>query len=413
MIEWIIWGVSFLSLYIGIFWLHVVLLKEDEKQELKELPFVSIIVPCWNVEKGLWKTLHSIANLDYPLEKLEIIIVNHGSKDNTENVAKKFIESHNLNIKLVKKEREKDHMKAHAFNEGLKYALHKYVACIDADTIVTKESLKNSMKYFDSDDIGAVISCIKVSQPRNIYEKVQHLEYIFSTFTRRLMSKIDTLQTTHGALTVYKKSFFDKYGGFDEKNITEDFEVAMRMRYQGYRVVLATDSFTYTYVPNTFNWFWRQRVRWFRGFLYNNMKYKGMMFKKKYGLLGKFQYPLNMISIGVIIMMFGLMSYTFIDNVRIFFIKLSSIGMEYFKFYEWSIPTIKQIIYSLNITVLFPIIISFIIGLLIYHLAHKNLKEKWRFPFALVCYLTIYPLIRSFQWMNAFYEEVFKARKKW
>jgi cellulose synthase/poly-beta-1,6-N-acetylglucosamine synthase-like glycosyltransferase len=412
MIEWFIWGASFFSLYIGIFWLHVILLKEERKNNVKYFPFVSIIVPSWNVENCLWKTVHSIISLDYPKDKIEVIIVNHGSTDNTGEIARQMKERFSsFNIKIVYKERALGHMKAHAFNEGLKYATGEYIACIDADTIVMKDSLKNIMPYFLDKEIGAAISNIKVWQPKNIFEKLQHLEYIFSTFTRKLMSKIDTLQITHGALSVYRKEIFDKYGGFDEHNITEDFEIAMRIRYQGYRVILAQDSITYTCVPNTFKWFWRQRVRWFRGFIYNTLKYRKITFKKKYGLLGSFQQPVNILTIGVIVFMLGLMTYSLSERIYTFLYKIITLGWGYFS--GWEIPTIKQVIYNQNVTLLFPILFSILVGLIIYHLAHKNLKEKWKYPEALFCYLTIYPIVRSFQWMNAVYEEALKARKKW
>lgn len=412
MIEWFIWGASFLSLYVGIFWLHVVFIKENKIENKDYFPSVSVIVPSWNVENSLWKTVHSIISLNYPKDKLEIIIVDHGSKDKTGDVAKQLIKRFSdSNIQLLYKERALGHMKAHAFNEGLKYAKSEYIACIDADTIVMKDSLKNMMPSFKDKEIGAVISNIKVLQPKNIYEKVQHLEYIFSTFTRSLMSKIDTLQTTHGALSVYRKEIFDKYGGFDEHNITEDFEIAMRMRYHGYRVVMAQDSITYTCVPNTLRWFWKQRVRWFRGFLFNNMKYRKMMFKKEYKLLGSFQYPMNMITIGVIFVMVSLIVYKFGNEIISFVSKIYNLGTGYFA--GWEIPAIRDVLLNINITIMFPIVFSILVGLTIYHLAHKNLNEPWRYPFALLCYMTIYPMVRSFQWINAIYEEVFKARKKW
>src|SRR3989338_8445220 len=83
MIEWIILVVSFLSLYVGIFWLHVVSFQEDFKKNTSYYPFVSLIVPARNEEKGLWKTVHSLISLDNPKEKLEFIFFNLGYTDKT------------------------------------------------------------------------------------------------------------------------------------------------------------------------------------------------------------------------------------------------------------------------------------------------------------------------------------------
>jgi len=107
MIEWIILVVSFLSLYVGIFWLHVVSFQEDVKKNTSYYPFVSLIVPARNEEKGLWKTVHSLISLDYPKEKLEIIIVNHGSTDKTADIAKQLIAHYSsYKILLVHKKRQ-------------------------------------------------------------------------------------------------------------------------------------------------------------------------------------------------------------------------------------------------------------------------------------------------------------------
>ncbi len=410
MIEILIWFVTFIGLFIGIFWLQVSMLEHTEKKNYV-YPSVSLIVPCWNTSFGIWKTLHSITNLDYPKDKLQILVVNHGSTDDTESLITKFISSHpEINIQLIQKPRAPGHMKAHAFNEGLKYATSEYIACVDSDTIVMNDSLKEMMHLFGK-DIGAVISIIKVSQPRNIYEKIQQIEYVFSSFIRLLMSRIDTLQTTHGALSVYKKSFFDQYGGFDEHNLTEDFEVGMRMRYHGYKVLLATDSFTYTYVPNSFKLFWNQRIRWFRGFIYNTIKYKSMAFNKNYGTLGWFQLPLNIFTIIIVLVLFSLMLYNISDKIFLWFSKFFALGLKYF--YGWEFPPLYYTILDINLTLYFPIVISLLAGFLIYHYAYKQMHESWRFPLAILIYFTIYPFFRSVQWVHAVYEEIFKTRKKW
>ena len=414
MIEWIILVVSFLSLYVGIFWLHVVSFQEDVKKNTSYYPFVSLIVPARNEEKGLWKTVHSLISLDYPKEKLEIIIVNHGSTDKTADIAKQLIAHYSsYKILLVHKKRQEGGMKAHAFNAGLACAKGEFIACVDADTLVMRNCLQEMVAYFEDEKVGAVISTIKVQHPKNIYEKIQHLEYIFATFTRGLMSKIDTLHVTPGALSIYRKILFDRYGGFDENNVTEDLEMAMRLRYYHYTIKLAQNSITYTKVPDSFHSLWSQRVRWFRGFIYNSLKYRKMVFNKKYDLIGSFQYPLNILTLFTLVLMFFLLSYTILTTLITQVSKLRAIGWEYFAFDVSNIPSIKELILDMNILLFFPIVISFLIALLIYHLAHKSLKEKWRYPFALGSYLTIYPFLRSLHWIVAVYKEIFRSKNKW
>ena len=411
MIEWIIWIVSFLSLYLGIFWLHVVNMKEAPKKENTYFPKVSVVVPARNEEKGLPKTINSLVKLNWPKDKLEILIVDHDSIDKTAQVAKELINTYpGFDIRLIHRDHEPWHIKSHSFNEGLKNATGEFVACVDADTVVQGNCFSEMIPEFQEEKVGAVISTIKVTDPKNIYEKIQHLEYLFATFARSLMSKIDTLHVTPGALSIYRKRLFDELGPFDENNVTEDLEMAMRLRYHGYKVRLAIESVTYTKVPDAFCILWSQRVRWFRGFIYNNIKYKKMMMSKEHGMMGRFQYPLNFISITTIIVMFTLLSYEAVRRIIQNIVKFSTIGWEFFAF---QMPTIKQMILNLNINIVFPIAISFLIALFIYHLSHKRLNERWRYPTALLAYLTVYPLLRSMHWMTAIYKETFKLKKKW
>lgn len=411
MVEWLIWVVSFLSLYLGVFWVHIIFQKIAPKPQPKEFPTFSLIVPARNEEQGLAKTIGSITNLNYPNERYEILIVNHGSTDKTEKVAKELIEKYpNNNIKLIFKEHEPNHIKAHAFNEGLKKATGEFIGCVDADTVLIKDCLLRIIQEFDDEKVGAVISTIKVTNPKNFLEKIQHLEYIFSTFIRSLMAKINTLHITPGALSVYRKKMFDKFGPFDENNVTEDLEMAMRLQYHGYKIKIATESVTYTKVPNTIKTHWDQRVRWYRGFLYNNMKYRKMMLNKKYGMMGGFQYPVNFITVFIVIFMFIILGYELLRQAIKIIHSLSYLGIDFFIF---TMPSLKEIILDLNITLLFPIAISFLIGLFIYHSAHKSLKEKWRFPLALGAYILVYPILRGMQWFAALFQEIIKTKRKW
>ena len=414
MIEWIILFFSFTTLYLGIFWLQVVSLKEEELPRKHSFPFVSLVVPARNEEKGLPKTIHSLVSLDYPKDKMEILIVDHDSTDRTAEITRQFIAQYpHVQIHLLHKKRLAGELKADSFNEGLKHAKGEFVGCVDADTLVMKNCLQEMIPLFYEDSVGAVISTIKVYQPKNLFERIQHLEYIFATFTRGLMSRVDTLHVTPGALSIYRKKLFDKYGPFDTHNITEDLEMAMRLRYHGYKIKLATKSITYTKVPDTFRSHWNQRVRWFRGFIYNTLKYKKMVFNTKYDLVGTFQYPVNVLSIVTILTMFTLTMYEILRRVFTQVTKLQVLGLEYFDFDFSTLPTLKHLLLNLNIVILFPIIISFILALIFYHLAHKNLKENWKYPFALVSYLTVYPALRSLQWMMAFYKETFRTKNKW
>ena len=134
-----IWVMYLVALYYSVFWLLVVFDKgfSEKKTKLKRLPLVSVIVPAYNEEKTIGNTIKSLLSLDYPHDKLEIIAVNDGSKDNTLKVIEDIIKNNkNRNIILIN---QLNQGKARSLNNGLKIAKGEFFACLDADSVVEKD----------------------------------------------------------------------------------------------------------------------------------------------------------------------------------------------------------------------------------------------------------------------------------
>ena len=287
-------------------------------------PLVSIIIPAFNEEKTLAKTIDSVLGLNYPENKLEIIIVNDGSKDDTLKIAKSFSENHK-NIIVIDKE---NGGKATAMNLGIKVAKGEYVISFDADSMVTKDALKYALPYFSDPKVMCVTPSMKVYNPKGIYQRVQSIEYDQGIFLRKAFSNINAIHVTPGPFSIYRKEFFDKYGGYDEHNITEDMEIAMRIQSLNYRIENSPKSLVYTVAPNTFFGLLRQRRRWYFGMIKNLIKYK-FMFGKKYGELGLFIFPLGIISTLMIMLITTYYIYKSIaENIKELTL-YSTIGFDY------------------------------------------------------------------------------------
>ena len=106
------------------------------------------------------------------------------------------------------------------------------------------------------------------------------------------MARIHTLVITPGVLSTYRTSVLREIGGFDadRRNLTEDFEIALRLTERGYRILLKHKASAIPLFLQHFTHY-RQRVRWYRGFIFNILKYRHMLFNSKYGMLGFFSSP--------------------------------------------------------------------------------------------------------------------------
>ncbi|MBU5557504.1 MAG: glycosyltransferase family 2 protein [Candidatus Aenigmarchaeota archaeon] len=260
------------------------------------LPTVSIIVPAYNEEKTIAGTLEAIKRLQYPPDKLEILVVDDGSTDGTAAVVKGF-----QGVKLIQKQ---NGGKASALNAGLKEVKGELVACIDSDSRPAPDSLIKAVPFFSEPNVAAVTTSIFVREPRNIVQRLQRIEYIMIVWARKLLEFLDSIYVTPGPLSIYRTRVLRELGGFDENNITEDIEIAWRIMHAGWTIKMATCAEVETTAPATFRNWWRQRMRWNIGGIQTTLKYKHTMFKQGFGALGNFVLPF--FSASYILSMLGL-----------------------------------------------------------------------------------------------------------
>ncbi len=223
----------------------------------KKFPKITILIPAHNKEKEIKDTLESIRNLNYPKDKIEIIVIENASTDNTYKVAKSF-EKKMKNLKVLK---IKEKGKAIALNYGLNFVNTEYTLILDADTILEKNSLKNAIKYLN-DNVAGVSFAIKVLNDRNILTKIQKIEYLYNNIIKKGLSILKE-GTTYiwGCAILYKTELLKKLKF--RQIATEDIDINLRIQCLGYKIVFAEDCIAYTYVPEDLKSFIKQRIRWF------------------------------------------------------------------------------------------------------------------------------------------------------
>jgi len=413
MLQHILWAILFFTLWLAIIWISVLHAEEPKKTKLKRHPKVTIGIPAYNEEKTIEKTVDSIINSDYPKEKIEIIIVNDGSKDNTAKVSQELIKKHKgYNIILINKA---NGGKSSAVNAAIEKATGEFFAVVDADSRIEKDAIHKVVPHFENQNVGAVISRVRVDSPNKILERIQFFEYIMSNFIRKLMALLGTLAITPGVLSVYRTKILRKVGGFtkDRNNLTEDLEIAMRLKYNGYRVEMETNSTTHTLAPQNLKTLWKQRIRWARGYIYNMWNYRSMMFSRKHGIFGTFQMPINVIVVITLITNISIIAYNFVDKMIEFTIRSATI-----KGYFWTrileFPTLQQILLGQNLRIMIPIILATVLGFYLILHAHKRFNEKiTRNIIGAVGYFLFIPYFTTANWISSIFQEIFKTKRKW
>ncbi len=364
----IFFGVDFILLYALIFYLSLFLEKKEGKKKLLREPKVSIIIPAYNEEKNLYKCISSVLSLNYPKEKLDIIVINDGSTDRTKEICTNF----GNKIRLIN---QKNQGKAIAMNNGLKVSKGEFFASLDADSFVDKNILKKMLLNFD-EKTSAMVPLMEVYNPKNVLQGTQRIEYLISIFIRKCMSRINSIFVTPGPFTLYKTKTIQIEGGFDEGSIVEDQEIAYRLQKNHYQIKQSDEGIVYTVAPMTFREFYKQRNRWSRGTIQTIWKYKKLILNPRYGDFGLFQLPLNFFGLVLpFIMLYFLFKFLFIP----IYDHLLTLIVTNFSFL-FSFPNLIQTAITLNFSTL---LLNFIyLGLFIfagkmaYDFSSKKFKKK-------------------------------------
>ncbi|MBP6931581.1 MAG: glycosyltransferase family 2 protein, partial [Candidatus Pacebacteria bacterium] len=174
----VIYIFSFLAVYVQVFFLVTFIEKRREINirrediELPEYPTVTVIVPCYNEERTVDVTVESLLSLNYPKDKLHIVVVDDGSKDGTWNQIQKYKD--HPQIEIIHKENGGKHT---ALNLGLDHAHSEFVGCLDADSTVHPETLKRIISFFSNPDTMAVAPSIVIRDPKTMLQYAQRAEY--------------------------------------------------------------------------------------------------------------------------------------------------------------------------------------------------------------------------------------------
>jgi cellulose synthase/poly-beta-1,6-N-acetylglucosamine synthase-like glycosyltransferase len=295
--EGVMYVLLFFSLYFEVFLLVAYLEKRFTRIEPVvmmegELPTVAVVVPCFNEENTVQLTMNSLLKLDYPDDKLQIIVVDDGSTDNTWKNLQAY--ANNPRVRLFHKENGGKHT---AMNFALEHTNADLIGCLDADSVVEPDALKRIVPIFLNRKIAAVTPGIHVRTPETMLQHMQNVEYRLSIFNRWIFAALGSVFITPGPFSFFRSSVLHELGGWKYAHSTEDMELALRIQLAGHLIANAPKAVVHTATPRTLRKLFHQRVRWTYGWLRNAMDYWYMIGNHRYGNLGLIVLPTAIISI--------------------------------------------------------------------------------------------------------------------
>lgn len=245
----------------------------------QNLPTISLIVPTKNEETVIRRCLDGILTVDYPKEKMQVIIVDGNSSDNTCGVCSEFSEKYPNLFKVITEVESKG--KPSALNLALPHITGELVGTFDADSLPETDALKKVASYFDDKKIMAVQGrTTSINEKRNALTRVIAMEE--KAWFQMLLAGREKLQLfvpLMGSCQFVRKSILDEMCGWDENSLTEDVEFALRLVEKEHLIKYAPDVCSGQETPDNLGGLIKQRVRWYRGYMETAIKYGRLLDK--------------------------------------------------------------------------------------------------------------------------------------
>jgi cellulose synthase/poly-beta-1,6-N-acetylglucosamine synthase-like glycosyltransferase/spore germination protein YaaH/peptidoglycan/xylan/chitin deacetylase (PgdA/CDA1 family) len=246
-------------------------------------PKVAVLIPAYNEEKVIERTIRAALNSNYP--NLRVIVIDDGSKDKTLEVARQAFAAEQASGQvLILSKRNSG--KADALNYGIEHIddAELFVG-IDADTVIAPDAISRLVPHFINPKVGAIAGNAKVGNRVNLWTRWQALEYITSqNFERRALDVLGAVSVVPGAIGAWRVSAVREAGGYHVDTVAEDADLTMALLRRGYRVEYEDMALAYTEAPTNANGLMRQRFRWSFGILQAVYKHRGVVARK--GALG-------------------------------------------------------------------------------------------------------------------------------
>ena len=386
------YGVAFLALYVTIFYILVYLKNRSHMEEAPKdnhwEPKISIIIPAYNEEHNIARCLDSILASNYPKNKLELLVIDDGSKDKTLKIAKAYEKQGPITVF-----HKKNSGKANSLNYGIKRATGDIIATLDADSYVLPDTIRKMLPHFNEEAVVAVTAAVKTEPPKNFIQELQKVEYIYTLFSRRVLCFLDAVHVTPGPFSMFRRWVFDEIGGFDPDNILEDQEIAMRIQSYNYKIRSSLDASVYTEVPKSFMGLLNQRTRWHRGGLHNAAKYTKLI-GPKYGDLGIVVMPLGLIAVAAIFGVIFVSLYYFFFTIHPAFVDMGS-----FLF-------LINPIHVIGVTILLLTLGWIFAGMHLF-------KDEGIKPHMVLIYIVSYAYLITLFWLAAIFKELTLKKMTW
>jgi cellulose synthase/poly-beta-1,6-N-acetylglucosamine synthase-like glycosyltransferase len=235
-------------------------------------PHVQVVIPLFNEGEGIYRTIRSLLEQEYPKAKLRIIVVDDCSTDDSYTWAKKAETECPGRVQAIKNPYNMG--KRRGINNAVRHATAEIIVSVDSDVIVEKNAVRRLIARFTSPELAAVGGRVCVSNPHeNILTRMQTIKYYFGyEYLKNLERYFQSVMCLSGCLTAYRRHvLIELEPVLEDRNLFgvpikygEDRFLTRQIVKAGYKTTLTLDAICWTVAPNTLTKYFAQQLRWRR-----------------------------------------------------------------------------------------------------------------------------------------------------
>jgi cellulose synthase/poly-beta-1,6-N-acetylglucosamine synthase-like glycosyltransferase len=304
-----------------------------------DTPRISVIVPTYNEESTIEGKLHDLIGQEYPLDKMEVIVIDSGSIDQTPRIVQSFIDSHPaLNLVLMRESERRG--KSAAMNKAIQSVSPKseIVVVTDSDSRLGERGLTRVVEALKDPRVGLVTGMQLVANPRESDSTRLESSYrSFYSVIREGESLLDSTPICDGELVASKRSVLQSFRVREDVN-ADDTQLAILTRRAGFRSICCPEATFQEFAPPKIRDLWKQKVRRGQGIVRTLWANRDLLFNSEYGKFGTLIFPMNfymhlvspvvlvglaILSVGMLTAQWGLLGLGAMTTVALVFVGLA------------------------------------------------------------------------------------------
>jgi cellulose synthase/poly-beta-1,6-N-acetylglucosamine synthase-like glycosyltransferase len=262
----------FLNRYFGGVWLKRIKGKRFDAEIAGYEPTVTVVIPLYNEGEGIYRTILSLLEQEYPAHKLDVIVVDDCSKDDSVAWAQKAEREHPRRVKVIQNPYNMG--KRRGINHAVRHATCEIIVSVDSDVIVEKNAVRRMVARFTRPELAAVGGRVNVSNPdENWLTRMQTIKYYFGyEYLKNLERYFSSVMCLSGCLTAYRRHVLVELEPIlENRNVLgvpikygEDRFLTRQVVKAGYQTTNTLDAVCWTVVPDTLTKYFAQQLRWRR-----------------------------------------------------------------------------------------------------------------------------------------------------